>query len=205
MYVWMCCLCKLRLKLEQTHVWDSEFDRNITNESKESYDAYQANLHMAQEQGIIGALDRYGLDALVMPTFASFHLPSIGGLPIVTVPLGFYPHDTASTMNLKGTLVDVAPNVPFGIAFVGRQWSEETLISLAYAFEQRTMIRRIRKPYIIPTFELGDNTKLLRSTDLSRTTLSSEAEQAVVKRGMSKFFSTRSWSWSLLARVDSSL
>ena len=111
---------------------------------------------MAEEQGIIGVLDRYGLEALVMPTFTSFHLPSIAGLPIVTVPLGFYPPNTAIAMNLKGTMVDVAPNVPFGIAFIGRRWSEETLISLAYAFEQRTMIRKKRKPYILPTFELGD-------------------------------------------------
>lgn len=49
---------------------------------------------MAEEQGIIEALDRYSLDAMVMPTFASFHLPSIAGLPIVTVPLGFYPPGT---------------------------------------------------------------------------------------------------------------
>lgn len=160
---------------------------------------------MAEEQGITGVLDRYSLDALVMPTFASFHLPSIGGLPIVTVPLGFYPHDTAITMNLKGTLVDVAPNVPFGIAFVGRQWSEETLISLAYAFEQRTMIRKMRKPYIIPTFELGDNPTPLRSTASKHTLMSSEAEQAIVKRGMGNPFSMRSWSWSPLARADSSM
>ena len=150
---------------------------------------------MAKEQGITDALDRYGLDVLVMPTFAAFHLPSIAGLPIITVPLGFYPHDTATTMNLKGTLVNVAPNVPFGIAFVGRQWSEETLISLAYAFEQRTMIRKMRKPYIIPTFELGNN----------QTPLQSEVGQLIGKRGMKNVFSTRSWSWSLLAGADSSL
>ena len=158
---------------------------------------------MAREQGIIGALDRYGLDALIMPTFASFHLPSIGGLPIVTVPLGFFPHDTAISMNLKGTLVNVAPDVPFGIAFVGRQWSEETLISLAYAFEQRTMVRKMKRPYIIPTSELDYYTTTVLSTDSKHTVLSSNARQAIVKRGVSNFFSTRSWSWSLLA--DSSL
>lgn len=188
-----------------TYVWDSEFDRNITDESKESYDAYQANLHMAEEQGIVGALDRYGLDALVMPTFASFHLPSIAGLPIVTVPLGFYPPDTAVAMNLKGTLIDIAPNVPFGIAFIGRQWSEETLISLAYAFEQRTMIRKKRKPYINPTFELGDSQTPLPSTKSNQTLITLEATQNIVKRDLSKLFSTRSWSWSLFARTDSSM
>ncbi len=193
-------------------MWDSEFDRNITNESKESYDAYQANLHMAEEQGVLGVLDRYGLDALIMPTFASFHLPSIAGLPIVSVPLGFFPSDTVIAMNLKGTLVNVAPNVPFGIAFIGRRWSEETLISLAYAFEQRTMIRKKRKPYILPTFELDDcQTSAqqadipLPSTESNRTSRSSEATEVIVKHSMSNVLFMRSWSWSLLARADSSL
>lgn len=160
---------------------------------------------MAEEKGVIGALDRYSLDALVMPTFASFHLPSIAGLPIVTVPLGFYPLDTAIAMNLKGTLVNVAPNVPFGIAFIGRQWSEETLISLAYAFEQRTMIRKKTKPYIVPTFELSDSLTPLPSTESNYTLISWETTQAIVKRGISNLCSTRSWSWSLLAWADSSL
>ena len=154
---------------------------------------------MAGEQGVIGALDRYGLDALVMPTFTSFHLPSIGGLPIVTVPLGFYPHDTEIAMNLKGTLVNVAPNVPFGIAFIGRQWSEETLISLAYAFEQRTMVRKMKKPHIVPTSELDRHTTMVMSTDSKHTVLSSNTRQAIFKRGVSNSFSTQSWSWSLLA------
>ena len=160
---------------------------------------------MAKAQGITGTLDRYGLDALVMPTFASFHLPSIAGLPIVTVPLGFYPPDTEIAMNLKGTLVNVAPNVPFGIAFTGRQWSEETLISLAYAFEQRTMMRTKMKPHLSPTFELGDDQTPLRLSGLNHIVASSHIEQTNVKRGMSNIFSARSWAWSLLTRADSSL
>ncbi|KAL8968447.1 MAG: hypothetical protein Q9197_004878 [Variospora fuerteventurae] len=139
-----------------TYVWDRQLGRNITHESSESWTAYQANLFMGGEQGVVGALDRHKLDALIMPTFAAFHLPAIAGLPIVSVPLGFYPAQTALRMNLKKTLVSVAPNIPFGIAFVGRKWSEEKLISLAYAFEQRTMIRRQMRPYIRPTFELSD-------------------------------------------------
>ena len=138
-----------------TYVWDRELTRNITNESPESWAAYQANLLMAEEQGVLGVLDKYSLDALIMPTFASFHLPAIAGLPIVTIPLGFYPAETRSTMNAKGTLVSIAPGVPFGIAFIGRRWSEETLISLAFAFEQRTQVRRMRRPLVSPTFELG--------------------------------------------------
>ena len=138
-----------------TYVWDRELTRNITNESPESWEAYQANVLMAEEQGILGVLDQHHLDALVMPTFASFHLPAIAGLPIITVPLGFFPAGTTVTMNLKKTLVSVGPGVPFGIAFIGRRWSEETLIALAYAFEQRTQARRKLKPLVSPRFELG--------------------------------------------------
>ncbi|KAL9013609.1 MAG: hypothetical protein Q9173_001704 [Seirophora scorigena] len=139
-----------------TYVWDRQLGRNITHGSPESWAAYQANLFMGGEQGVVGALDRHKLDALIMPTFAAFHLPAIAGLPIVSVPLGFYPAQTPLRMNQKKTMVSVAPNIPFGIAFVGRKWSEEKLISLAYAFEQRTMIRRQMRPYIRPTFELSD-------------------------------------------------
>lgn len=139
-----------------TYVWDRELARNITNESYESWAAYQANLRMGKELGIQGALDKHRLDALVMPTFAAFQLAAIAGLPVVTVPLGFYPRDTPLTMNAKGTMVSTAPNIPFGISFVGRAWSEEKLISLAYAFEQRTMVRRRVKPYLTSTVELKD-------------------------------------------------
>lgn len=45
-------------------------------------------------------------------------------------------------------LVFRGPNTPFGFAFLGRQWSEETLIGFAYAFEQRTMIRKTVMPII---------------------------------------------------------
>ena len=139
-----------------TYVWDRQLTRNITNTSPESWSAYQANLLMGGEQGVLGALDAHNLDALIMPTFASFHLPAIAGLPIITVPLGSYPKNTKLVMNPKGNLISVAPNIPFGIAFLGRKWSEESLISFAYAFEQRTMARTKVKPYIRPSFELGN-------------------------------------------------
>lgn len=90
-----------------------------------------------------------------MPTFAAFQLAAVAGLPIVTVPLGFYPANMALGMNPKGTLVNVAPGIPFGLAFVGRKWSEETLISLAYAYEQRSRVRNKRAPLIRPVSSLG--------------------------------------------------
>ena len=48
----------------------------------------------------------------------------------------------------------VAPGIPFGISFLGKKWSEETLIEIAYAFEQKSLVRRKLKRYIEPTKEL---------------------------------------------------
>lgn len=44
----------------------------------------------------------------------------------------------------------------FGIAFMGARFSEETLIGLAYDFEQRTLAQQKGAPYIVPTTELAD-------------------------------------------------
>ncbi|KAL8735951.1 MAG: hypothetical protein Q9166_000513 [cf. Caloplaca sp. 2 TL-2023] len=187
-----------------TYVWDRQLGRNITSSSMESFMAYQANLRMGDEEGVVGALNRHKLDALIMPTFASFHLPAIAGLPIITVPLGFYPAQTPLTMNLKRTTVSVAPNIPFGLAFVGRRWSEEKLISLAYAFEQRTMIRRKMKPYIRPTFELSDQLEPTEDTPYKlkvqyRAPVVSQPKlaQGVFQRAMGRLFSVRSWIFSV--------
>ncbi len=41
------------------------------------------------------------------------------------------------------TPTDTAPiGVPVGMEFVGRPWSEPTLIKLAYAFEQASQLRQ---------------------------------------------------------------
>ena len=180
--------------------------RNFTNESHESYAAYRMNLHMAEELGVVGALDRYGLDALVMPTFASFHLPAIAGLPIVTVPLGAYTAHTTPVMNSKGTMYNVAPNIPFGIAFIGRRWSEETLISLAYAFEQRTMVRGNIKPYIklvgqIPTADAAGD--VVRPWGENGTFAKSEARQTPTHRTLKGLVSMTRRTWPLHSMMQS--
>ncbi|KAL9599742.1 MAG: hypothetical protein Q9219_003625 [cf. Caloplaca sp. 3 TL-2023] len=195
-----------------TYVWDRQLGRNITSHSAESWAAFQSNLLMGGEQGVVGALDRHKLDALIMPTFASFHLPAIAGLPIVSLPLGFYPAQTPLRMNLKKTMVSVAPNIPFGISFVGRKWSEEKLISLAYAFEQRTMVRRKMKPYIQPTFELSDQ---LEPTEETPYKLKVQYRSPVVDptkpirgpfhRIFSRLFSAKSWVWSVVGFAQSLL
>lgn len=44
----------------------------------------------------------------------------------------------------------------FGISFLGGMFTEEKLIALAYALEQKTLARNKVQPYILPEFELGD-------------------------------------------------
>jgi amidase len=46
---------------------------------------------------------------------------------------------------------------------MGANWSEEKLIGLAYAFEQRTMARKKGKPFLLPTTELSDVVQLRKS------------------------------------------
>jgi amidase len=107
---------------------------------------------------VSAALDEAGVDALVFPTFLCPPSPlpgvvdptyvcasappmpfpfgvtyggdpilmaSIAGLPEITVPAGY-----------------TTDGAPIGISFLGRAFSEGTLLRLAYAYEQATLLRR---------------------------------------------------------------
>ncbi|KAI0124753.1 amidase [Xylariales sp. AK1849] len=139
-----------------TQIWQDALDLGYGNESPELWSNYTADLYYGGLLGITGALTNLSLDALVMPTTFSSTLPAIIGAPIVTVPLGKYPENQTVIPNTFGNLNDTAPNVPFGISFLGERYSEEKLIGLAYAFEQRTKVRNTIKPYIEPKTELVD-------------------------------------------------
>ena len=94
----------------------------------------------ARTLGIDAVMTKYRLDALVAPTgspawpidlingdhyLGSSSTPAaVAGYPSVTVPAGF------------------VSDLPVGISFFGRAWSEAKLLSLAYAFEQATKHRR---------------------------------------------------------------
>ena len=103
--------------------------------------ALRANRNLARRKGIDYVMDKYRLDALVTPSTSpswaidlvdgdhglggSSQPTALAGYPAITVPAGF------------------VFGLPVGITFLGRAYSEPTLIKLAYAFEQAT---RHRKP-----------------------------------------------------------
>ncbi len=106
-------------------------------------EALATNRRLAREEGIDAIMDKYQLDALVMPTTSpawcidlvngdhglggSAQPAALAGYPAITVPAGF------------------SFELPIGITFTGRAYSEPTLLRLAYAFEQGTKVRRAPK------------------------------------------------------------
>jgi amidase len=106
----------------------------------EYLEALEKCRRLAGKEGIDVVMEEHRLDALVAPTTtpawpidlingdqfrgSSAKSAALVGYPLVSVPAGY-------TMNL-----------PVGITFMGRAWSEPTLIKLAYAFEQMTKARR---------------------------------------------------------------
>jgi amidase len=139
-----------------TKIFDAALSLNFTNTSPEFWAAYQANLYFGGEGGLLGALTTHNLDAVVVPSFRASSISAIIGAPIITVPLGALPSNTTVEPDNRGGLNATGPNAPFGLSFAGKHWSEAELIGFAYAFEQRTNVRRKVKPYIEPRTELVD-------------------------------------------------
>jgi amidase len=104
-------------------------------------DALARNHRLSRQEGIDAVMEKYQLDALVTPTQGppwaidlvngdhdlgptSSTPAALAGYPIVSVPAGY------------------AFERPVGISFLGRPYSEPTLIRLAYAFEQAACVRQ---------------------------------------------------------------
>jgi amidase len=114
---------------------------------KKYRDALAKDLKMSRVDGIDATMNKYKLDAIVAPTGspawvtdllngdhfsgASSTPAAVAGYPNINVPAGF------------------SHNLPIGISFFGRAYSEPTLIKIAYAYEQAT--RHRRAPTFIPT------------------------------------------------------
>ncbi|WYZ43888.1 hypothetical protein EsH8_VII_000324 [Colletotrichum jinshuiense] len=141
---------------KNTQDWDSALAEDLRNTDPAFWEIYSRNQYLLGPQGYLGAIYNYSLDAIVLPTTFVLTSAAILGTPVVSVPFGRHPDNTAIVKNGRGDLNAVAPNLPFGIGFAGAPFSEETLISIAYAFEQKTHARADIKPYIQPKTELVD-------------------------------------------------
>ncbi|KAF2141126.1 uncharacterized protein K452DRAFT_229176 [Aplosporella prunicola CBS 121167] len=104
----------------------------------------------AETGGLLGTLRVENLTAVVLPTSISHRIAAYANAPVVTVPMGYFPKGNEVVKTSWG-LVERAEGIPFGIAFMGNPWKEQTLIGLAYAYEQRTQWRKKRKLHVAPT------------------------------------------------------
>jgi amidase len=125
-------------------------ERLVISEATSSLDApeYRRAVTTIQRatraDGIDALMDRHRLDAIVAPTMgpawptdhvlgdrldggSSAGPAAIAGYPDISVPMGF------------------VSGLPVGISFFGRAWSEPTLLTIAYAFEQATKARQAPK------------------------------------------------------------
>jgi amidase len=103
-------------------------------------EALATSRRLSRQEGIDAVMDEYRLDALVAPsggpawpvnyetgdkgTGGSSRPAAMAGYPLITLPVGF------------------VGELPVGITFMGRAFSEPILIRLAYALEQLTNARR---------------------------------------------------------------
>ncbi len=118
--------------------------------TKEYTDALALAKRLTQAEGIDLVMDREKLDAIVGPSNApawlidtvngdcgsgyvsSSSIAAVAGYPNITVPAGF------------------ERELPMGISFFGKAFSEGTLIRIAYAFEQAAKARQ--KPKFLTTY-----------------------------------------------------
>jgi amidase len=114
-------------------------------------DALANDQKLSREQGIDAAMEKNKLDALITPTGGPAWITdlitgdhfgggystasAVAGYPHITVPAGF------------------THNLPVGISFFGRAYSEAALIKIAYGYEQATKHRRA--PAFIPSLAAG--------------------------------------------------
>jgi amidase len=83
------------------------------------------DIRLSRTEGIDPLMERERLDALVFPGRTGAAIGARAGYPSIAVPAGY-----------------TTDGAPVGLTFLGRAWSEPTLIRLAHAFEGATHHRR---------------------------------------------------------------
>ncbi|RDA93460.1 hypothetical protein CP533_2677 [Ophiocordyceps camponoti-saundersi (nom. inval.)] len=151
------------------------------NTSSQQYKDLLAQIRfVAGEQGITGAIKNNSLDAIVAPGAFFVNSASVLGSPVITVPLGGASEKAVVRFDRSsGKLKESAPNHPFGLSFAGPRFSEETLIGMAFAFEERTQARTKIKPIIEVKTEIAD---ILEKKEKGRSPLAAMTPRFHVKR-----------------------
>ena len=111
------------LKYGMTILQDAQYNTSGTcTDPKYLLDRLEA-LRLSQRDGLDKVLDGNNLDILVSPGITDSS--PISGYPSIIVPAGYDDE-----------------NMPFGITFIGRPFTEPLLIKAAYAFEQVMQARK---------------------------------------------------------------
>jgi amidase len=96
-----------------TEIWDNILDvQKWTNRDPQFQEAYAAVVDYATNKGLLMALKKWNLDAVVLPTFLSSSWAAGIGAPIITVPLGAFPKGSKIELNRRLEMVDKAPGIP---------------------------------------------------------------------------------------------
>lgn len=132
-------------------------------------DALTNSKRKAGPQGIDVAMQAQHLDALLAPSWGPAfptdpvlgdHIvsgdPTVGGASQLAAVSG-YPSITVPAGDAHG--------LPVGIVFMGRAWSEPTLIEIAYGFEQATKTRK--PPQFLPTLAIQPGILKVRAVPTS--------------------------------------
>lgn len=90
--------------------WDMALD-SWNNTEPGFWDAYQRALRYADEGGLLWAICRHKLDAMVMPSGMAWTWAAAPGAPVVSVPLGAMPSNQTVVTGDDG-LVLAGPNIP---------------------------------------------------------------------------------------------
>jgi amidase len=87
-----------------TITWEQALALNLTQTSANYTKALFADLRLGSNATIAGAINMYGLDALILPTSMAAGVAAIAGYPVVTVPLGYViscPSDVDSILRIR--------------------------------------------------------------------------------------------------------
>ncbi|KAF8528553.1 hypothetical protein JB92DRAFT_3107073 [Gautieria morchelliformis] len=117
----------------------SEFITSEATEVHASFFQPLAAADMGRTRNIDGTLQKFKLDALLLPTSFTSKPGAITGYPIVTVPLGFQPDSVVPTP--ANPAITTVPGIPY---------------AFAYEQERHKRLKRLASPAAIPKTQLKD-------------------------------------------------